>query len=57
MRATIYLGWTVGSRPGLRSVRLKHHAEHVQDVEPQEDHIFPASYLHSLSISFMSVFA
>ena len=40
----------------MRSVGVAHYVEQVQYVEPQEEHISPASYLHNRSTSDMSTF-
>jgi len=39
-RAAVSLGFAVGTGTDLRNVQIKLHAEHIQYVEPQGDHIF-----------------
>jgi hypothetical protein len=49
-------GLAIDSRTDVCSVGVAHYVEQVQYVEPQEDHISPASYLHNRSTSDMSIF-
>jgi len=37
-----WLGLAIGSRTDLRSVRVTHHVNQVQCIEPQQDRIFLA---------------
>jgi len=36
----VWLLFVFGSRADLRCMRITQHAQHLQYVEPQEDHIF-----------------
>jgi hypothetical protein len=40
----VWLGLAVCSRTDLRIVRISQHVKQVQNVEPQEDHLFLASF-------------
>ena len=59
--ASVWPGLSIGSRVGLRIVRIPHHVKQVQHVEPQDDHVFScviisvAVQLQTLSFLVMSV--
>jgi len=46
-RTAPWLVLAIGSVTDLRSVRITHHAKHVQNMKPQNDGIFSLHYLRN----------